>query len=105
MQQLILDDLREEHDKLSVEGFRVLALAYRDVQTKAAYSRDDEKDLVLTGYVAFLDPPKETARSAIQALQGHGIAVKVLTGDNDLVSCKICSEVGIPTDKILLGGQ
>jgi len=92
-------DLKEEFDRLSAEGFRVLALAYRDLEPKAAYSKDDEKDMVLRGYLAFLDPPKDSARSAIAALQKHGIAIKVLTGDNELVSQKICKEVGIVTDK------
>ena len=63
------------------------------------------RHLVLRGYIAFLDPPKETARPAIDALQKHGVAVKVLTGDNDLVSRKVCSEVGIPTDVTSVGTQ
>jgi Mg2+-importing ATPase len=105
IQQMILDDLREEHNSLSADGFRVLALAYKDVEAKPAYSKDDESNLVLKGYVAFLDPPKDSARSAIKALHEHGISVKVLTGDNDLVSRKICSEVGIPVEHALLGNQ
>jgi Mg2+-importing ATPase len=99
------DRLKQEFDRLSAEGFRVLALAYRDVETLAAYSKADERDLILRGYVAFLDPPKETARGAIAALQASGIAVKVLTGDNELVSRKICGEVGIGTDAVLVGSQ
>jgi Mg2+-importing ATPase len=59
----------------------------------------------LNGYVAFLDPPKETATAAIKALQGHGVGVKVVTGDNDLVARKICKEVGLSTDFVLLGGE
>ena len=86
-------------------GFRVLAVAFRDLEPKAAYSKDDERDLVLRGYVAFLDPPKDTSRAAIAALQADGISVKVLTGDNELVSRKICREVGIATDQVLLGNQ
>ena len=72
---------------------------------KAAYSKADECDLVLTGYLAFLDPPKDTAAKAIEALRQHGVTVKVLTGDNDLVTRKVCSEVGIHAEKILLGSQ
>ena len=60
---------------------------------------------MLKGYVAFLDPPKETASPAIEALHGHGVAVKVLTGDNDLVTRKICREVGLDTDHVLLGAE
>jgi Mg2+-importing ATPase len=59
----------------------------------------------LNGYVAFLDPPKETATAAIKALQDHGVSVKVVTGDNDLVARKICKEVGLSTDFVLLGGE
>jgi Mg2+-importing ATPase len=98
-------DLKEEFDRLSTEGFRVLALAYRDLEPKPAYSKDDERELTLRGYAAFLDPPKDTARSAIAALQKHGVLVKVLTGDNELVSRKICRDVGIATDQVLLGDQ
>ncbi|HEV3144068.1 MAG TPA: magnesium-translocating P-type ATPase [Gemmataceae bacterium] len=105
MEQIILEDLREEHDRLSMDGFRVLAVAYRDLKDKPSYSKEDESDLILKGYVAFLDPPKDTSLAAIKALQEHGVAVKVLTGDNDLVSRKICSEVGIDVEHSLLGGQ
>ena len=105
MQHLLIDDLKEEYDTLSADGFRVLAVAYKDVASKPAYSKDDECELILKGYVAFLDPPKDTAHSAIMALQEHGVSVKVLTGDNDLVSRKICQEVGIATDHVLVGGQ
>jgi Mg2+-importing ATPase len=105
MEQLLVDELHEEYDKLSAEGFRVLAIAYKDVDAKAAYSKDDENDLILLGYIAFLDPPKDTAAQAIIALHKSGVAVKVITGDNDLVSRKICSEVGIATEHVLLGSQ
>jgi Mg2+-importing ATPase len=105
MDHAITADLQEEFDELSADGFRVLALAYRDLEAKPAYSKEDENDMILRGYVAFLDPPKDTARSAIAALQASGIAVKVLTGDNELVSRKICREVGIATDCVLLGDQ
>ncbi len=103
MEQIVLDELRAEYESLSAEGFRVLAVAYRDVPEKSAYSKADETDLVLRGYVAFLDPPKETTRSAIEALHRHGVTVKVLTGDNDLVARKVCKEVGLDTGKVLLG--
>jgi Mg2+-importing ATPase len=102
---LLLADLKEECDDLSADGFRVLAIAYKDVERRAAYSKDDEGELVLKGYVAFLDPPKETAAPAILALKNHGVTVKTLTGDNELVSRKICQEVGLAADRILLGAQ
>ncbi len=105
MDPILIQDLKDEYQRLSMEGFRVLALAYKDVDVRAAYSKDDERDLVLVGYVAFLDPPKDTAAAAISALQKHGVSVKVLTGDNDLVARKICHEVGLSTDEVLLGNQ
>jgi Mg2+-importing ATPase len=103
IEPILIADLREEYDDLSGEGFRVLALAYRDLEPKSAYSKDDEKDLILKGYVAFLDPPKESAAAAITALQRHGVAVKVLTGDNERVSAKICRAVELSADQMLLG--
>ncbi len=112
MDPLILRDLAEEFEELSREGFRVLALASKDVDARVdaahiatAYTKADESELVLNGYIAFLDPPKETASQAIKALEGHGIVVKVLTGDNDLVARKICKEVGLATEFVLLGSD
>jgi Mg2+-importing ATPase len=105
LERLLTADLREEFERLSADGFRVLALAYKDLGPQPAYSKVDECDLILKGYLAFLDPPKDSARSAIAALGRDGIAVKVLTGDNDLVSRKVCREVGIPTEHVLLGAQ
>ena len=102
---LLLEDLKEEYDELSADGFRVIAIAYRDLEPKAAYHKEDEKDLILKGYIAFLDPPKETAGPAIAALQKHGIAVKVLTGDNELVSRKIGKEVGLSLETVLTGAK
>jgi Mg2+-importing ATPase len=103
IEPVLLEDLKEEYDNLSADGFRVLAIAYRDFQPKAAYSKDDEQGLILKGYVAFLDPPKDTAAEAITALQNHGVTVKILTGDNELVSRKICKEVGISLEHVLTG--
>jgi P-type Mg2+ transporter len=105
MDPILIQDLKEEYEQLSTDGFRVLAIAYKDMEHKVSYSKNDENDLVLKGYVAFLDPPKETAAPAILALQKHGVSVKILTGDNDLVTKKICFEVGLPTERILLGNQ
>ena len=105
-----IDELKEEYEQLSADGFRVLAIASKDVTPRGTvagdatpYSKADECDLILNGYVAFLDPPKETAAAAIRALQGHGVTVKVVTGDNELVARKICKEVGLATDRVLLG--
>src|SRR5262249_22023156 len=105
IEPILIADLREEYDALSEDGFRVLAVAYRDWPDKDVFGKDDERNLILKGYVAFLDPPKESATPALVALQRHGVSVKVLTGDNELVSRKICREVGLPGDEMLLGGQ
>lgn len=101
---LIISDLKEEFDSLSADGFRVLAIAYKNFENKKeAYSKDDEKELILKGYIAFLDPPKPSARRAIQALKKLGIDFKVLTGDNELVTKKICSEVGLDVKGLVTG--
>ena len=109
---LILQDLTEEFEELSKDGFRVLAIASKDVEPRedlghhtTPYTKLDESNLVLNGYIAFLDPPKESATEAIKALYGHGVVVKVVTGDNDLVARKICKEVGLPTEFVLLGSD
>ncbi len=105
MEPILAGNLIEQYNDLSADGFRVLAVAMKNLEQRAAYSKSDECNLVLKGYVAFLDPPKETAFKAIAALQQHGVTVKVLTGDNDLVTRKVCGEVGIKIDKVLLGNQ
>jgi Mg2+-importing ATPase len=101
---MILTDLREEYEKLSADGFRVLAIAYKDMEVRAGgYSKDDERDLVLKGYVAFLDPPKPSARRAIGVLRRVGVECKVLTGDNELVTKKICGSVGLDVQGMVTG--
>jgi Mg2+-importing ATPase len=104
MEQLILLDLKEEYDKLSQEGFRVLAVAYKDfLEPKETYTKDDEHELILKGYVAFLDPPKPSTRKTIEKLKNLGIDFKVLTGDNELVTKKICEEIGLEIKGIITG--
>jgi Mg2+-importing ATPase len=105
MEPLLVGTLMEEISHLSEDGFRVLAVANRPLDERTVYSKADERDLTLTGYLAFLDPPKDSAATAVTALRQHGITVKVLTGDNHLVARKVCSEVNIPAEKILLGSQ
>jgi Mg2+-importing ATPase len=91
---------------LNDDGLRVIAVAYKELPaTEKAFSVADESNLTLIGYVAFLDPPKETAPKAIEALHQHGVKVKVLTGDNDRVTRKICKEVGLSVDDLVLGSQ
>jgi P-type Mg2+ transporter len=96
-------ELKEEYASLSSDGFRVLAVATKEIPGKRICHRDDECDLVLRGYVAFLDPPKETAGRALEALHQHGVGVKILTGDNQLISRKVCKDVGLVPDPMLLG--
>ena len=111
MDHVHVDELKKEYELLSADGFRVLAIATKDAPPHGVvsahgtpYGKSDECDLVLEGYVAFLDPPKESALDAIQALERHGVTVKVVTGDNELVACKVCKEVGLATeDRVLLG--
>jgi P-type Mg2+ transporter len=97
--------LKQEYDSLSNDGFRVLAVATKDLSEKQICAKDDERGLILRGYVAFLDPPKETAARALAALHSHGVAVKILTGDNPLISRKVCKDVGLSADPMLLGGD
>jgi P-type Mg2+ transporter len=97
--------LKQEYDTLSNDGFRVLAVATKDLPGKQICAKNDERDLVLRGYVAFLDPPKDTAARALAALHKHGVTVKILTGDNHLISRKVCKDVGLQADPMLLGGD
>ena len=98
-------ELIKHYEELNAEGFRVLAVAHKPLETRSQISKADECDLILKGYIAFLDPPKDSASKAIEALQQHGVTVKLLTGDNDLVARKVCRVVGLNTDHILLGGK
>ena len=92
--------------RLNADGFRVIAVASKEMPPEQAeYSVADEAGLTLLGYIAFLDPPKETAAAAIATLKASGVQVKVLTGDNDIVTRKICHEVSLPVDRIILGRE
>ncbi len=97
--------LKEEYESLSNDGFRVLAVATKEIPGKQVCAKNDEQALVLRGYVAFLDPPKNTAAQALDALRRHGVAVKILTGDNPLISRKVCKDVGLLPDPMLVGAD
>ena len=86
-------------------GFRILAVAYHQVSQKDVYRADDEKDLTLAGFLTFSDPPLDTAKLALLALRRDGIEVKILTGDNELVTEHICSQVGLDSGRIVLGDE
>ena len=96
---------REEMEALNADGFRVVAVAFKMIDTpKPDYTLADEVGLTLLGYIAFLDPPKESAREAIAALAARGVKVKILTGDNEIITRKVCAEVNLDVGTALLGG-
>jgi Mg2+-importing ATPase len=105
MEPQLVGGLMEQYQQLSADGFRVLAVAHKHLAVDEFISKEDECDLILKGYVAFLDPPKDSAAKAIKALGKHGVTVKVLTGDNDLVTRKVCQQVGLDAADILLGSK
>ncbi len=91
--------------ELNEDGMRVLAVGYRDIAKKQRrFSPEDERDLVLLGFIGFLDPPKESAAEAVSGLRQLGVEVKVLTGDNEAVARSVCEKVGIPVGRIISGG-
>jgi P-type Mg2+ transporter len=95
-------------DELSMHGLRVLAVACKEISADQAshkYLASDEHDLVLMGFIAFLDPPKESASEALAALQREGIKVKILTGDSELVARRICEWVDLEVKNVLLGSE
>ncbi|MEW5878663.1 MAG: magnesium-translocating P-type ATPase [Acidobacteriota bacterium] len=99
-------DLFEEVEKLNRDGFRVLGIAYREFgREKTTFTVEDESDLILLGYIAFFDPPKESADEALKLLQKAGVQVKVLTGDNALVTEKVCRDVGLSVERVVTGAQ
>lgn len=100
-----IDKISIESD-LNKEGFRVIAVAYKDTDmSKKTYAPEDEFDMVLVGFLAFFDPPKESVKETIKELEELGLSIKILTGDNELVTRKICNDVGMSTSKILLGND
>jgi Mg2+-importing ATPase len=99
---------RQIADDLNGQGFRVIAVAYKEMPGASdgpVYAVKDESDLILLGFLAFLDPPKETASEALKRLHGLNVTVKVLTGDNEIITTHICKEVGMPVERLLLGSQ
>src|SRR5471030_333380 len=99
---------RQIADDLNGQGFRVIALAYKEMpkaSDQPVYSVKDEADLILLGFLAFLDPPKDTAIEALKRLHGLSVEVKVLTGDNEIITAYICQQVGIPVEHLLLGSK
>ncbi|MEM4521385.1 MAG: magnesium-translocating P-type ATPase [Candidatus Bathyarchaeia archaeon] len=110
----VVSDLTEEVRRkierkyldLSAEGYRVLGVAYKRLREyKSVYSVSDESEMVFLGFIGFLDPPKETAREAIRLLREAGVELKILTGDNELVTRKVCEHLGFEIKGILLGSE
>ncbi len=103
---VLKQDLLDEYESLSADGFRVVALAYREFpRTKTVFAAADESDLILLGYVAFFDPPKDSAAAALEGLRSAGVKAKILTGDNALVTRKVCKDVGLAIEGVVTGDQ
>ena len=106
----LTDEVRQEVlaevAQLNEQGLRVLGVSYRtDLDENEIFSVEDEGDMILTGYLAFLDPPKPSAAPAIKALAEYGVTTKILTGDNDKVTQAVCEKVGLDVERILLGSE
>jgi len=101
----VLKSINVKFYNLSQLGFRILAVAYRNIDKKTSYSVEDEKDLTFLGFLIFTDPPKRDAHQAITKLKEMGVNVKILTGDNELVARKICNDINIPVKKIVCGSD
>lgn len=91
------------YDSLSRDGFRVLGVAIKKVSSKNFYGKEDEKNLAFLGFVAFLDPPKSTVTKTLKTMRDYGIETKIITGDNDLVTLKVASLIGLSVRGVLLG--
>ncbi len=101
-----LQAIAMQQHALEEEGFRVLGIAWRQVPMEHSHAVvGDESELVLAGFAAFLDPPKESAASALQALKRAGVAIKIVTGDSDLVTRHVCAQLKIPVNGLLTGKE
>ncbi|MEM3630380.1 MAG: magnesium-translocating P-type ATPase [Nitrososphaerota archaeon] len=102
----IKDKIKNKFNELSAQGYRVLSIAYKkDIEKKNTYSKEDENNLIFLGFIAFLDPPKESTKESIRKLQNSGIEIKILTGDNDLITKKICEDLNFKVKGIILGSE
>lgn len=95
---------REKLDEISSSGYRTVGVAFKEIN-KREYSKADEKDMILLGFLTFFDPPKKTAQAALSSFEKLGIEIKVLTGDNSLVARKIVQEVGLKNTEVMLGPE
>ena len=98
--------IEQKYFDLSAEGLRVLGVAYKKLrEEKSVYSVNDETEMVFFGFTAFLDPPKQSAKESIELLAKEGIELKILTGDNELVTRKVCEQLGFEIKGVVLGGE
>ena len=95
--------MQDNYHKLSSQGFRVLGVSYRRTEGKSAYSVKDERDMIFLGFIAFMDPPKESSKESLQLLKKGGIELKIITGDNELVTRKVCEQLGFEVKGVVLG--
>ncbi len=101
-----LDKIQKLYDALSQDGFRVLAIATKTIDfERKVYEKDVESDLILRGFIAFLDPPKQDADDIVKSLKNIGVEIKIITGDNHLVTQKICRDIGLPIKSIMFGHE
>ena len=106
LDEAALDEAMRVYQQHNLDGLRVVAVAQKeDAAESGSFGVQDESGMVLIGFVGFLDPPKESAKQAIEALREHGVRVVVLTGDSEGVAIKVCSKVGIPTEQCILGSE
>lgn len=98
--------MRQISERMNQAGMRTIAVAVKtNVHDEAIYTTEDEQEMTFIGFMGFLDPAKASAKATIQSLYQHGVQVKVLTGDNEIVTQKVCQEVGMPHTRVLLGVQ
>jgi Mg2+-importing ATPase len=100
-----IDSINAKFLNLSQQGYRILAIAYRQIEEKKLYSVEDENDLTFLGFLIFTDPPKESAHHSIEKLKQMGVTVKILTGDNELVARKVCEDLKISINKVVNGSE
>lgn len=101
-----LKELKSTYTNLSKDGFRVLGVAVKIIsEIKEVYKKDDEEGMTFIGFIAFLDPPKKTVAATLRVLKEHGIEIKIITGDNELVTNKIAREIGLESRGTLMGSE
>jgi P-type Mg2+ transporter len=97
--------LQNRFEELNSQGFRTLGIAYRNMGQKAAISKQDEADMIFLGFIILSDPPKKDIKQTITHLETLGITLKVISGDNSLVTAHVCREIGLPGDRMLTGSD